>query len=301
MFQFCLGIPWGAPADTTSMKAMEDNPARGRDWAGFGIGRMQMPMVAQAMLLGGNVRVGLEDNLWLEKGVYARNGHAGRTAGQDHPALGAPAADAGRRPQEARPAAAQLSARIEGKRTWHYISNIKTVAIVGAGVIGSGWAARCLANGLDVVAWDPGAGRRAGDCAPTSPTRGRRWTRVGLKPGASLDRLKVREDRRRNALKDADFIQESAPEREDLKRKLHAADRRSAREPKAIIGSSTSGLLPTEFYRPMRAIPNAASSATPSTRSICCRWSKCSAARRRRGGGRSQRGARSMPRSACSR
>ena len=46
----------------------------GATWAGFGIGRMQMPMVAQAVLLGGNVRVGLEDNLWLDKGVPASNG-----------------------------------------------------------------------------------------------------------------------------------------------------------------------------------------------------------------------------------
>ena len=43
-------------------------------WAGFGIGRMEFPMVAQAILLGGHVRVGLEDNLWLEKGVHASNG-----------------------------------------------------------------------------------------------------------------------------------------------------------------------------------------------------------------------------------
>ena len=74
MFQFCLGIPWGAPADTVSMKAMRDNLPEGAIWAGFAIGRMQMPMVAQAMLLGGHVRVGLEDNLYLEKGVYASNG-----------------------------------------------------------------------------------------------------------------------------------------------------------------------------------------------------------------------------------
>jgi uncharacterized protein (DUF849 family) len=46
----------------------------GAQWAGFGIGRMQMPMVAQAMLLGGHVRVGLEDNIWLDKGVPATNG-----------------------------------------------------------------------------------------------------------------------------------------------------------------------------------------------------------------------------------
>ena len=77
IFQLCLGIPWGAPADTTTMKAMVDNlpnGGKGVTWAGFGIGRMQMPMAAQAILLGGNVRVGLEDNLWLDKGVPATNG-----------------------------------------------------------------------------------------------------------------------------------------------------------------------------------------------------------------------------------
>ncbi len=77
LFQLCLGIPWGAPADTTTMKAMVDNlpnHGEGVTWAGFGIGRLQMPMAAQAILLGGNVRVGLEDNLWLDKGVYASNG-----------------------------------------------------------------------------------------------------------------------------------------------------------------------------------------------------------------------------------
>lgn len=73
LFQLCLGIPWGAPADTTTMKAMVDNLPADAVWAGFGIGRMQMPMAAQAVLLGGNVRVGLEDNLWLDKGVLATN------------------------------------------------------------------------------------------------------------------------------------------------------------------------------------------------------------------------------------
>ena len=74
LFQLCLGIPWGAPADTTSMKSMVDNLPANAVWAGFGIGRMQMPMAAQAVLLGGNVRVGLEDNLWLDRGVLATNG-----------------------------------------------------------------------------------------------------------------------------------------------------------------------------------------------------------------------------------
>ncbi|MGY8998028.1 MAG: 3-keto-5-aminohexanoate cleavage protein [Alphaproteobacteria bacterium] len=74
LFQVCLGIPWGAGADTRSMMAMADGLPQGSNWAGFGISRMQMPMVAQAMLLGGNVRVGLEDNIYLDRGVLASNG-----------------------------------------------------------------------------------------------------------------------------------------------------------------------------------------------------------------------------------
>jgi len=74
LYQICLGIPYGAPASTASMKNMVDMVPEGSNWAAFGIGALQMPMVAQAVLLGGHVRVGLEDNLYLEKGVYASNG-----------------------------------------------------------------------------------------------------------------------------------------------------------------------------------------------------------------------------------
>ena len=73
MFQLCLGIPWGAGADTETMTAMKQALPPDAIWAGFGISRMQMPMVAQAVLLGGNVRVGLEDNIFLDKGVLASN------------------------------------------------------------------------------------------------------------------------------------------------------------------------------------------------------------------------------------
>ncbi|MCH8943482.1 MAG: 3-keto-5-aminohexanoate cleavage protein, partial [Proteobacteria bacterium] len=73
LFQICLGIPWGADANADSMIAMRNALPPGANWAGFGVGRMEMPMVAQAVLLGGNVRVGLEDNLYLEKGVLASN------------------------------------------------------------------------------------------------------------------------------------------------------------------------------------------------------------------------------------
>jgi uncharacterized protein (DUF849 family) len=74
MFQLCLGIPWGAGADTETMTAMKQALPDNSIWAGFGISRMQMPMVAQAMVLGGNVRVGLEDNIYLDRGVLATNG-----------------------------------------------------------------------------------------------------------------------------------------------------------------------------------------------------------------------------------
>jgi len=74
MFQLCLGIPWGAPGDPQTMVYQAAQLPEGAVWAGFGIGRNQFPMVAQAILLGGHVRVGLEDNLYLEKGVYASNG-----------------------------------------------------------------------------------------------------------------------------------------------------------------------------------------------------------------------------------
>ena len=73
MYQVCLGIPWGAGADSATMTAMVGQLPRDAFWSGFGISRTQMPMAAQAMLLGGNVRVGLEDNLYLERGVPASN------------------------------------------------------------------------------------------------------------------------------------------------------------------------------------------------------------------------------------
>ena len=73
LFQLCLGIRYGAPADTRTMLAMIDLLPAGSQWAAFALGRLEMPFVAQALLLGGNVRVGLEDNLYLRRGVFASN------------------------------------------------------------------------------------------------------------------------------------------------------------------------------------------------------------------------------------
>jgi len=73
LFQICLGIKWGAEATPLNFQTMVSNLPSNANWAGFSIGAMEMPMVAQAALLGGNVRVGLEDNLYLSKGVFATN------------------------------------------------------------------------------------------------------------------------------------------------------------------------------------------------------------------------------------
>ncbi len=89
LFQLCLGIKYGAPATSAAMLAMRDALPPGVRWSAFGVGRMQMPMVAQSVLLGGNVRVGLEDNLYLEKGVLATNGQLVQRACQIVELLGA--------------------------------------------------------------------------------------------------------------------------------------------------------------------------------------------------------------------
>ncbi|MDE2359694.1 MAG: 3-keto-5-aminohexanoate cleavage protein, partial [Betaproteobacteria bacterium] len=71
LFQICLGIPWGSPATADSMMFMRGLLPADAIWAAFGISRMEFPMLAQALILGGHVRVGLEDNLYLEPGVLA--------------------------------------------------------------------------------------------------------------------------------------------------------------------------------------------------------------------------------------
>jgi len=73
LVQLCMGVPWGAPDDLNTFMAMVNNVPADWHWSAFSIGRNQMPYVAAAVLAGGNVRVGLEDNLWLDKGVLATN------------------------------------------------------------------------------------------------------------------------------------------------------------------------------------------------------------------------------------
>ncbi|WAP67877.1 BKACE family enzyme [Jiella pelagia] len=73
MVQLCMGIPWGAPDDMASLLAMTANLPEDWTFSAFSIGRNQLPFAALAVAAGGNVRVGLEDNIWLKKGVLATN------------------------------------------------------------------------------------------------------------------------------------------------------------------------------------------------------------------------------------
>ncbi|WP_282603182.1 3-keto-5-aminohexanoate cleavage protein [Paracoccus sp. PARArs4] len=73
LVQLCMGVPWGAPNDLNTFMAMVNNVPSDWTWSAFSLGRDQMPYAAQSVLAGGNVRVGLEDNLFLEKGVLATN------------------------------------------------------------------------------------------------------------------------------------------------------------------------------------------------------------------------------------
>jgi len=124
------------------------------------------------------------------------------------------------------------------------VRDVRCLGVVGTGVIGAGWAARALARGLDVIASDP---------APAAEERLRAhidnaWpalTKLGLSGGADRERLAFTTDLEALCAR-ADFIQENAPENEDLKRALHA--RLTAAAPAdVIVASSSSGLLPTRI------------------------------------------------------
>lgn len=116
------------------------------------------------------------------------------------------------------------------------------IAVIGTGVIGNGWIARFLAKGFEVVAYDPAEGAEE----RTRNMLTRVWSsleELGLAEGASQDRLTF-ETTMEAAVKEADFIQENVPEREDLKKNVLKAIDEHARN-NVIIGSSTSGIMPS--------------------------------------------------------
>ena len=128
------------------------------------------------------------------------------------------------------------------------MSDIKTVGLLGGGVIGAGWAARCLLNGLDVVVCDPDpeTERKLGEVLEIAK---RAYGKMTLAPPVRLGRLSVTREIEK-AAGAADFIQESLPEREEVKVPLlKRAD--AAARPEVVIASSTSGLLPSRLQAEM--------------------------------------------------
>lgn len=123
-------------------------------------------------------------------------------------------------------------------------SEVRRVAVIGAGLIGSGWAAQFLARGLDVAASDPDPAAEA-KLRATVDAAWPALERLGLSPGASRARLSFTQDAEL-AVADADFVQESAPEIEEVKIDLLARIDAAARKD-VLIASSSSGFLPTRL------------------------------------------------------
>ena len=107
MIQLCMGIPYGAPDDPLTLMAMVHRLPPGAVFSAFSIGRRQLPYVAMAALAGGNVRVGLEDNLFLDRGVLASNGQLVERAATILTAMGSKRHGTRRGAREAEAAAAR--------------------------------------------------------------------------------------------------------------------------------------------------------------------------------------------------
>ncbi|MFD2657632.1 L-carnitine dehydrogenase [Gracilibacillus thailandensis] len=129
------------------------------------------------------------------------------------------------------------------------MSNVNKVAVVGTGVIGNGWIGRFLAQGLDVVAFDPADGAEE----RTRQVVEQVWPeleRLGMTEGASQNRLTF-VSTLEEAVQDVDFIQENVPEREDIKKSVLTNIDQHAK-PDAIIGSSTSGIMATTLQEDLQ-------------------------------------------------
>ena len=240
MVQLCMGIPWGAPDDIATLMSMVNNLPDDWVFSAFSISRNQLPYVAMAMLAGGNIRVGLEDNIWLDKGVLASNGQLVETRrhhrdryGRTHPRSGCGA-------RAPRPAQALVNPDV---------TRIERAACIGAGVIGAGWAARMIQNGIDVAIFDPAPGaQEALDAVMTNAEWAYERMAGAARPRPGTIRFVATIA---DAVRDAQFIQESVPERLDLKQKVLAEiDLHAMRE--APIASSTSGLLPSAMQAGLR-------------------------------------------------
>ena len=193
----------------------------------LGAGRHQFNMITASACMGSHVRVGLEDGLFIGKGRLAESNAEQvakivRILGE----LSLEIATPGRGPRDPRAQGPRPGRLVSGGGKYPSPEAVQTVAIVGAGVIGAGWAAHFLRMGYDVVAWDPGSGaaeRLAAFVGSAWPV----LERLGLHPDASPDRLRFAGSLA-EAADGAEFVQESAPEVLDVKvallAELDAAD-----------------------------------------------------------------------------
>ena len=233
MIQLCMGIPYGAPDDPLDLDGAGAPVA-----AGIGVQRLLDRKAPAAVRRDGRARrrqcPGRTGGQSVPRQRPARDQRsAGRARGHHRRGDGRQGAGPGPGPREAEAEAARM---------------IRQVGLVGGGVIGAGWAARFLLNGSDVAIFDPDPEIERKTEAVLANAR-RAWAKL-------FPSRKVIEGRvsfvgsPEEAVTGADFIQESLPEREELKIRVLAAIDRAAR-PAAVIGSSTSGLLPTRLQSEM--------------------------------------------------
>jgi carnitine 3-dehydrogenase len=267
LIQLCMGIPYGAPADMTTAKAMADNVPLDAIFSGFAISRDQMPWVAAMPLLGGNVRVGLEDNLYLSRGVLATNEQLVAKAKTILESMGCKVLG----PEDVRkklklvkhtplpdPMMMQKfglvakAAETVPLETQVAKKDINRVVCIGGGVIGSGWAARFVLNGIDVTVIDPS---RNAEEVVKHVVNNAVVAMEKLIPGRSKlsttrqGNLIVRccgcgDAEAAEALKHAEHVVESLPENLEVKMAAYALIEKHL-PPEVVISSSTSGLLPT--------------------------------------------------------
>ena len=233
MVQLCMGIPWGAPDDLNTFLAMVNNVPDDWVFSAFSISRNEMPYVAAAVLAGGNVRVGLEDNLYLERGVLATNAQLVEKA---------------RRIVEKHGRQGPRPRRSPGKAATHQacaaMSEARKAAIIGGGVIGGGWTARFLLNGWDVAVYDPDpdAERKIGEVLANARRSLPSLYDFSLPDEGRLDLVTNIND----AVGGARWIQESVPERLDVKCAVYR-DIQAHAPADAVLASSTSGFKPSEL------------------------------------------------------
>ena len=241
MIQLCMGIPYGAPNDVLTLQSMINNLPAGSVYSMFSIGRFQLPYAALAPMVGANVRVGLEDNLYLSKGVLASNGQLVDRAKTLLEAMNVRVHGPAGGARQAGPGQAWLTPR----RTRHGHR---------AARLHQGRAARRRRHRrrLGSAVPDQRSRRPALRPRPRGRAQGRRD--AGQRPPGVDARSPTRRCPAQGALTRAatpqeaatgvQFVQESAPENEQIKRSLLAAASEAAGAD-VVFGSSTSGILPT--------------------------------------------------------